>query len=312
MYFHGAEMAQAAHDAGLRSMIAPPLIEEIAARPESIDEQLEAAVRLADDRRDDPLISVALGPHSVYALSEGALREVATVARESGLPVHLHVGELPNENDLSRERHGVAVVPFLERVGMFATHLIVGHGIWLDDDDRRTLASHSVGIAHCPTSNLRHASGIADVVAHRDHGIPVGIGTDGAASAPTLDPFTEMRLAIGLARVRALDAEALTILDVLTMATSEGARVLGLPDIGSLDPGCHADMVNIDVDGSAFHPVVDPGDVLTHLVWSGTPADVRHVWVGGTLVVRDREPCAVDVDRAIVEVDRRARRLAGS
>lgn len=122
--------------------------------------------------------------------------------------------------------------------------------------------------------------------------------------------FAEMRLAIRMARLRDLNAELLTLADALAMATSEAAAALARSDIGTLQSGRWADMVNVAVEGSSFTPVLQPEDLITHLVWSGSPADIRNVWVGGHQVVDDGDCLTVDVAEAQREVTVRARRLA--
>ncbi len=309
MYFHAPELAQAAIDAGLRSVVAAPLIEGNPAFG-TVEDQLADAVAMAGRFADDPQIDVALGPHSVYALSRSALEQVAAAADQTGLLVHIHVAELPAENAMSAERHGMAVVPLLDAVGMLDGPMLAAHGIWLDDRDRQRLARSQTGVAHCPTSNLRHANGMASVVALRRAGIPVALGTDGPASAPRLDLFAEMRLALGLARGSELSAQVMTPRQALAMATSSGAEVLGRDDIGTLRPGSQADLICIDIEPSVFGPTLEPEDLITHLVWGGAPSEVRHVWVGGRQLVRDGQVQSVDLDRASTEVAARAARIA--
>lgn len=311
MYFHADQVALAASKAGLRCTVTPPVIEEaVLGRLGTVDDQLRSAMELAREWSTSGLISIGLGPHSVYAVSDDVLREVARIGAAEELLVHIHLAEQNYENDWCLERYGRPLVSYLEDIGMLDSHLLVAHGVWLSDDDQASLAEYSVGVAHCPASNGRHASGIAPVVDIRRRGIPVGLGTDGPASHSRLDMFTEMRLAIRMARLRARDAEVLTPREALAMATTEAAAALARSDIGRLERGRWADMVNIAVDGPAFTPTLEPEDLLTHLVWSGSPADVRGVWVGGRQVVEGGRCLTVDVEEALREVTVRARRLA--
>jgi len=312
MYFHPDQVALAASRAKLRCIVTPPIIEAAdLSRLGTVDHQLRTAADLGHQWSEHDLIDIGLGPHSVYALSDEVLREVARVGAAEDLMVHIHLAEQRYEGDLCLERYGRPLVPYLEDIGMLESHLLAAHGVWLTEDDQTRLTEHSVGVAHCPASNGRHASGIAPVVDLRQRGIPVGLGTDGPASHSRLDMFAEMRLALRMARLRALDAEVLTPTDALAMATSEAATALARSDIGTLQPGRWADMVNVAVDGSSFTPVLEPEDILTHLVWSGSPSDIRSVWVGGHQVVDNGRCLTVDVVEAQREVTVRARRLVG-
>jgi 5-methylthioadenosine/S-adenosylhomocysteine deaminase len=204
----------------------------------------------------------------------------------------------------------MTVPRYLEELGLMETHMLAAHAVWLSDDDIELFARRSVGVAHCPGSNTKHASGIARIQDLRARGVAVGLGTDGPASQNRLDTFEEMRLVIRLARLLAMDAEQLGPWDALRMATRDAAAAIGRADIGALEPGRWADMVEVNTDSPAFAPVVEPQDVVTHLVWSGSPADIRSVWVGGDLVVDGGVILTVELERAIAEVNRRASRLA--
>lgn len=311
MYFEPAVVAAAGRAAGLRTIVTPPvLVTEELGRLGTWQQQLERAVALADELRDDPLVEVGLGPHSAYAVPEEPLRVAATLAREHDLLLHIHVAEGEHEGDGITEQHGVTVPRYLERLGFLeGRRLLAAHGVWLTDDDIALFASHRVGVAHCPTSNGKHASGLAPVRALRAAGVPVGIATDGPASHDRLDPFAEMRTAIRLARLRERDASVMGPRDALWMVTREAAAAAGRADLGAIEEGRRADLVLVE-PGAAQTPVVEPDDVLTHLVWSGSPESVRAVWVGGEQVVRDGRAVNVDLDAAVAEVTTRARRLA--
>lgn len=309
MYFFSAEVAAAAREAGLRTVVTPPILTgDTLTRFGTWEQQLADMVAMAEQYRDDDLITVGFGPHSAYAVPEEPLRAVAEAARSHGLHVHIHVAEGPAEGDAVTERTGLTVPRYLESLGMLEVPLVAAHGVWLTEDDIALFAERQVGVAHCPMSNGKHASGIAPVAALRAAGVKVGIATDGPSSHDRLDPFEEMRAAIRLARLRAADAAALTPADALVMATREAAEALRRDDLGHLGPGARADMVLVDSD--ALGPVVEEHDFITHLVYSGAPELVTSVWVEGKQVVADRQSLTVDVAAARRQVEDRARRLA--
>jgi 5-methylthioadenosine/S-adenosylhomocysteine deaminase len=309
MYFHSDAVAQAAVAAGLRCVVTQPLLvaDDLASFGDW-DEQIEAMVDQVRRWSGHELITVGFGPHSAYAVPEELLREVAELAKSAGVHIQIHLAEAAREGDVILEKFGISVPTYLDRVGLFESLVVAAHAVWLDRDDIELLAARGAGVAHCPSSNGKHASGIAPVVDMRKAGVKVGLGTDGPASHDRLDIFEDMRWAVRLARLRAADAGALGPLDALTMATSEGAAVLGRSDLGHLGAGAKADMVLIDTDG--LMPIVEEPDLLTHLVYSGSPEAVRHVWVGGRQVVEDRHVLTVDVSTLRTDVTARARTLA--
>lgn len=312
MYFETGAVADAARAAGLRCVVTPPVL--IAADLSELgtwEQQLERAVAYAHAFAEDPLVEVGLGPHSAYAVPEAPLREIARLAVEEGLLVHIHVAEARHEGDGILEQHGVSVPRYLADLGMLEARMLAAHSVWLGDDDITLFAAEQVGVAHCPMSNGKHASGIARVTDLRAAGVPVAIATDGPASHDRLDLFEEMRTAIRLARLRAGDASAFGPRDALRMVTREAADAIGRADLGAIEVGRRADLLHVRTDGPAFTPVVEtPSDLLTHLVWSGSPELVDRVWVEGREVVRDGAVQMVDVEAAVAEVTTRARRLA--
>ena len=309
MYFFSDEVATAAAAAGIRCVVTPPiLVGADLSRFGTWEQQLAGITELAGRVADDPLVTVGIGPHSAYALPEETLEAVVDAARRHELHVHIHVAEAEQEGDALMDRHGMTVPALLDSLGMLDGPVVAAHCVWLTQEDVELFADRRVGVAHCPSSNGKHASGIAPVAVMREAGLPVGIATDGPSSHDRLDPFEEMRAAIRYARLRAGDAAAMAPGDALVMATREGAAVLGRDDLGTLTAGSRADMVHVDT--SAFVPMVEPADLVTHLVYSGSPALVRDVWVDGEPVVTDGSPTFVDVAAARHEVTLRARRLA--
>ncbi len=312
MYLWSEAVARAASEAGLRSVVCAPVVDAPGwERFGTWAEQAEAAVTLAGAFAGDPLIEVGIAPHSAYAVPLEGLELAAELATEHGMLLHTHVAETRDEDADLRERYGRSVPRLLADHGILdVPRVLAAHCVWMDDDDLDLWAAHGVAVAHCPQSNAKLASGIAPVAAMLERGITVGVATDGPASNNNLDLWEEIRLAPMLARLRDLDAQAIGAGRALAMATRDAAAALGRDDLGVLEPGRRADLIRLDLDDPAFVPVLEPGDVISHLVWSAGSRAVTDVWVEGRRVVADRRCLTVDVDEARAEVTARAARLA--
>ena len=312
MYFHAGAVAEAAIEAGLRVLVFPAVAEAPGwERFGTPSDMVRSALTLRARMAGEDLVEVGLGPHSAYALGDAPLLEVAETAAAAGIPVHIHLAETRTEGDAITARTGRTVAAHLAGLGLFAARTTAAHCVWLTSADIALLAEHGVGVAHCPGSNGKLASGVAPVVAMRRAGIRVGLGTDGPASNDNLDLWEEGRLALLCARLRDLDASALALEDALRMATSEAAAALGRDDIGALLPGRRADMIRLSLENIVYDPVLQPRDVLAHLVWAGSSRDVTDVWVGGRRVVDGRVCRTVEVEVARAGLRAAARRLAG-
>jgi len=308
MYFYGHDMATAAVDVGLRSVITPPLIDDGAlAGFGPLDEQLAAIVDLADRWADDDLIDIGLGPHAAYSLSRATLEQVAATAADSGLMVHIHLAEQPHEADAVTERTGLSAPAYLDEIGLLGPRTLAAHGVWLSDADIELLAERGVAVAHCPVSNGRHGSGIAPVAELRAAGVRVGLGTDGPVSHDRIDLFEDLRTAIRYARLRHHDAAAMPARQALSMALCGDA--IGRDDLGHLLPGAAADFIRIDLDVPEFEPVFEISDLPERLAWVGHGGLVSDVWVAGRQRVANRAVVALDLDEARAEVRARARDL---
>lgn len=312
VYFHAGAVARAAVAAGLRTLVFPAVAEAPGwERFGTPSDMVAAALSLREELAGEDLVEVGLGPHSAYTLGDAALRAVADTAVSAGMPVHIHLSETAAEDEALAARTGRTAAAHLAGLGLFAARTTAAHCVWLGEADVALLAEHGVGVAHCPGSNGKLASGLAPVAALRRAGVPVGLGTDGPASNDNLDLWEEARLALLFARLREREAGALGGEDVLRMATGEAAAALGRHDIGALVPGRRADMIRLSLDRIVYEPVLDARDVLSHLVWAGSSMDVTDVWVGGRRVVADRECVTVDLAATRAGLRAAARRLAG-
>jgi 5-methylthioadenosine/S-adenosylhomocysteine deaminase len=253
-------------------------------------------------------IELGYGPHAAYTLPAPALRSVAEHARERGALLHLHLAETLEEDAALRASHG-PVPAWLDQLGVFGGRVLAAHGVHLSDDDIGLLAARGAAVAHCPGSNAKLAAGVARVVALRRAGVRVGLGTDGPASGDDLDLWSQARLAGFLARVTSGDAAALTAQELLLMATREGAAAIGRDDLGTLTPGCWADLVHVDLADAAFVDPADDVQLLSNLVWAAGARVVRDVWVAGEQVLADGEPTRVDRTTTTRELREVAARL---
>lgn len=272
-------------------------------------ESLDASLALLEKWHGaEGRIGYAFAPRFILSCSEKLLREVAVLAEKHGVRVHSHAAEHRGERDEVRAQLGRDDVDALADWGLAGPHVVLAHGVQLGRAQMKRVAKAGTRIVHCPSANLKLASGIADVVGMREAGIVVGLGADGAPCNNRLDAFTELRSAALLAKVKREDAAALSAEDALAMATIDGAKVLGLDaDIGSIELGKRADVVVVDVDGVHALP---GGDAASRLVYSATAADVRHVFVDGRWVVDDRMLTTMDVDDVRAAAKREGKRVA--
>jgi 5-methylthioadenosine/S-adenosylhomocysteine deaminase len=256
---------------------------------------LDKGLRLRDAMRDEPRLSFCLAPHAPFTVSDATFEKVATYASELDTPVHIHLHETEEEIRASISAHGVRPIRRLQALGLLGPGLIAVHAVHLAEDEIALLAEHNCHVAHCPSSNLKLASGIAPVSQMRAQGINIGLGTDGAASNNRLDIFTEMRFASLLAKGSSGDPTVLTAHAMLEMATLNAARALGMETrIGSLSSGKRADMVAVSFAAPELSPCYDP---LSHLTYVAGREHVSHVWVDGELLLDDGELTQLDTQR---------------
>jgi 5-methylthioadenosine/S-adenosylhomocysteine deaminase len=271
----------------------------------SIDESLALATRW--NERGNGRLRAALAPRFAVSCSRELLEAVGQLSNEHGLLVHTHASENREELRLVQSRTGRQNIAYLDQVGICSPRLCVAHCVWVDDTEQTLLAQHDVKVLHCPGSNLKLASGIAPVTQMRRRGICVSLGADGAACNNQLDMFAEMRLAAGLQAIAA-GAGALRAADVLTMATRDGARTLGLDaEIGSIEAGKRADLILIDRDRP--HLAIAPNPISA-IVYAARPSDVRTTIVDGDVLVDDFRLVREDVESIAAQARLEAHALA--
>jgi 5-methylthioadenosine/S-adenosylhomocysteine deaminase len=287
MYFFAEAALEAVLEAGMRAALGIIVVEFPSAYAADPDDYLAKGLALRDRWREHPLLSFCLAPHAPYTVSDATFRRLATLAGEIEIPLHIHLHETEEEVERSLAEHGVRPLERLRRAGVLGPGLIAVHAIHLDDAEIELLAHHGAKVAHCPSSNLKLASGFAPVAKLARAGVEIALGTDGAASNNRLDLFEEMRLAALLAKAVARDAEAMPAHAALRAATLGGAAALGLEArIGSIVAGKEADLVAVRLDGAEMEPCYDP---VSHLVYVAGRQQVSHVWVSGHPVVCEGE-----------------------
>jgi len=292
MYFFPEAAAHAVQAAGMRAALGMIVLDAPTAYASDADDYLAKGVALRDEYRDHPLLSFCLAPHAPYTVGDKTFTKIVTYAEQLNLPVHLHLHETLDEITDSLQQHNLRPIARLNHLGLLGPNLIAVHATHLNDAEIALLSQQGCHVAHCPSSNLKLASGIAPVSAMAQRGINVGLGTDGAASNNRLDLFAEMRLAALLAKAQSGQADALPAAQVLQMATLNGAQALGLDRlIGSLVAGKAADITAVDFSGLALLPCYDP---LSHLVYVAGRENVSHVWVNGKLLLDNRRLTTLD------------------
>jgi 5-methylthioadenosine/S-adenosylhomocysteine deaminase len=282
---------------GLRAVVGKCMMDSDTAVParllektaHSIDESVAIARRWHG--RANGRLRAAFAPRFAVSCSRELLEAVAQLAVQHQLVIHTHASENRDEVALIKARTGRKNIDYLADTGLTSRHLCLAHCVWVDDDEQSLMAEREVKVLHCPGSNLKLGSGLAPVVEMRKKGISVSLGADGAACNNHLDMFEEMRLAAVLQSVRHHPG-ALTARDVLTMATREGAKALGLEkEIGSIEVGKKADLIVIDRDQPHLALATDP---YSAIVYAARGHDVRTTIVDGHVLVDDFRPIRWD------------------
>lgn len=297
---HTDAIGEAVEESGIRAFIGKCMMDRDGDTPDALNEETERSIEesIALHRRWDGAaqgrIRYAFAPRFAVSCTEELLRETAAAADDLGALVHTHASETQFENEFSVKHHGMRNVPFLEEVGLCDAHSVFAHGVHVEDAECRTLARTETAICHCPSSNLKLASGLANMPRFDEFGVPVALGADGAPCNNNLDAFVEMRLA-ALIHKPGHGPEAMPAERVLRLATLDGAKALGIDDrVGSIEEGKDADLVVLDLDAN---PATTPGgDVASRIVYSAQRDNVDKVFAGGRQLVDGGELLGTDVD----------------
>jgi 5-methylthioadenosine/S-adenosylhomocysteine deaminase len=299
MYLFEDQVARAARKAGVRCLVGEVLYDFPSPNYGPVEKGLEYTESLIQKWHKDPLVSIAVEPHSLFTCSPKLLTASNELALKYKVPVIIHVAETLSEVSEIKEKYGKTPVKYLDSLGLLGPHLIADHCVHIEDADIKTLAANGVKVVHNPESNMKLASGIAPIPQMLSQGVTVGLGTDGCASNNNLDLFSEMDTAAKLHKVNTLDPTVMDALSVLKMATIHGARVLGLENVtGSLEVGKKADVIVIDTHKPHLTPMYN---AASHLVYAARGNDVIHSIINGQPVMEDRELLTLDIAEIITQ-----------
>lgn len=281
MYFYPQAAALAVSQAGMRANLGLVVLEFPSAYASDADDYLQKGFIAHDSWRNNPLIGSCIAPHAPYTVSNKTFESIVTYAEQLGLGIHTHLHETQDEITQSEAQFGMRPMQRMAKLGLLGPNFVAAHGVHLLNHEIDMLAEYGCHIAHCPTSNLKLASGIAPVAQLLAQGVNVGLGTDGAASNNRLDMFAEMRLSALLAKGTSGDATVLPAHQALEMATINAAKAMGMDDkIGSIEVGKLADLTAVKLSDLNTSPCYDP---ISHLVYACGREHVTHTWVAGEL-----------------------------
>ncbi|MES1258278.1 MAG: amidohydrolase, partial [Acidobacteriota bacterium] len=293
MYYFEDTVAEVVKEAGMRGVLGETVIGFPVADAKTPADALRLTEKYLVRFHDDPLVTPAVAPHALYTNSDETLKAARALANKYGAPILIHLSETKKENDDNQAKRHQSPAQTLNSLGFFNGRTVAAHCVWVDAADMGILQAKGVGVAHCPSSNMKLASGAAPVVEMLKRGIAVGLGTDGpAGSNNDFDMMEESDLAAKLQKLVRNDPEALPAAQAFEMATMGGARALGMEkEIGSLETGKRADLIALDLDEPNAVPMYD---VYSQLVYALKGSNVIDVIVNGREVVRDRRVLTLD------------------
>ncbi len=286
MYYFEDVVAEAAKEAGMRGVLGETVIGFPVADNKTPADALAYTEKYLTRFRNDPLVVAAVAPHALYTNSDETLKAARALANRHNAPLLIHLSETKKENDDTLAARHMTPAKVLDTLGLFSGRTVAAHCVWVDEADMGILKERGVGVAHCPSSNMKLASGVAPVMRMLALDLAVGLGPDGpAGSNNDFNLFEEMDLAAKLQKVTTMNPQALPAAAALEMATIRGARALGMEkEIGSLEAGKRADAIMVRIDRPHAIPLYD---AVSQMVYALKGGDVRDVMVNGKAVVRD-------------------------
>lgn len=301
MYLFEDAVAGAAKEAKIRAVVGEVLYDFPSPNYGPIEKGFAYTENLIKKWKDDPLITIAVEPHTPYLCAPDLLKRASSLSEDYNLPIVIHVSETEIEVSNSQDKHGLTPIGFLADLQILSPNLLACHCVVLTDEDIALLKRYDVKVAHMPESNMKLASGISPVPKLLKEGVCVGLGTDGSASNNNLDLFLEMDTAAKLHKVNTFDPTVMDANTVLKMCTIEGARALGLGDLtGSLETGKKADLIIIDTHKPHLTPMYNP---VSHLVYAVRGSDVTTSIINGEVVMEDRKLMTIDIEKVMKDVN---------
>ncbi len=310
MYYFEDQVAEATSRAGMRGVLGETILQFPSPDSKTPEEALEYTEKFIRRWKGNPLITPAVAPHAPYTNTAEILKAAKALADRYGVPLTIHVSETRDEVRQISERYSTTSTKWLDSLGVLGPNVFINHGVWLTEEDLAILKKRGAGVTHNPESNMKLASGTAPVPRMLALGIPVGLGTDGAASNNNLDMFEAMDFAAKLHKLTSMDPAALPAASVVEMATLGGARVLGLDrEIGTLEAGKKADLILIDTDSAHGQPLYN---VYSQLVYSLKGADVSTTIVNGKVVMLARRVLTLDEKKTLDQAREMKKRILES
>jgi 5-methylthioadenosine/S-adenosylhomocysteine deaminase len=296
MYYFEDAIADETARAGMRAVLGETLIDFPAPDNKTWEAGMAYVEKFAAKWKGHALITPAIAPHAPYTVSTDHLKQAHSFSERHALPLVIHIAEDQAEVKTIQERYNASSVAYLDRIGLLDSRVIAAHMVWPTEEDIKTLARRSVGVAHCPQSNMKIAAGAAPVPEMLRAGVAVGLGTDGAASNNDLNLWEEIDTAAKLHKLIAKDPTVINAREALEMATIRGARAIHLDkDIGSLEAGKLADLLIIGMDSARQVPLYN---VYSQLVYATKASDVETVMINGRIVMQGRRVLTID-ERAV-------------
>jgi 5-methylthioadenosine/S-adenosylhomocysteine deaminase len=310
---HTEEVLRVVEETGFRATVGKCMMDKGDDVPAELHEDTRQSIRESValiekwHGRSGGRVRCCFAPRFAVSCTAELLREVSELAKKHQVMIHTHSSENKNECEIVEAETGRRNVAYLDSLGISGTHVVLAHCVHLDTEEMEILARTKTNVAHCPSSNLKLGSGLARIAEMLARKIPVSLGADGAACNNRLDMFTEMRTAALLQKL-AHGPEVLPAERVLRMATIDGARALGLDqEIGSVESGKRADVIVVKLDQLHSSP---QRDVVSALVYSAVPSDVRTTIIDGHLLMRDGELLTMNEASVIEDANSEARSLA--